>query len=40
MTGFGELVHGERESLVGGYSWQRSGPAVGSLWPNVGGGAT
>jgi Sigma-70, region 4 len=38
MTGPREVVHGERESFVGGYRWQRSGPALGSPRPNVGGG--
>jgi hypothetical protein len=26
VTGPRELVHGERESFIGGYRWQRSGP--------------
>jgi hypothetical protein len=40
VTGPREVVHGERESFVGGYRWQRSGPAVGSPGLNVGGGST
>jgi hypothetical protein len=38
LTGPRELVHGERESFIGGYRWQRSGPGVGSPGPSVGGG--
>jgi hypothetical protein len=40
MTGLRELVHGKREPFIGGYGWQRSGPAVGSPGLNVGGGGT
>ena len=40
VTGSRELVHGERESFIGGYGWQGSGPSVGSPRPNVGGGGT
>ena len=40
VTGPLELVHGERESFIGGYSWQLSGPAVGSPGTNDGGGGT
>ena len=29
MTGPRELVHGERESFIGRYRWQRSEPGVG-----------
>jgi hypothetical protein len=39
-TGPLELVHGERESFIGGYSWQLSGPGFGRPGPNVGGGGT
>lgn len=38
MTGPRELVHGERESFIGGYRWQRSGLGVGSPRLNAGGG--
>ena len=38
MTGPRELVHGERESFIGEYSWQRSGLGVGSRGLSVGGG--
>jgi hypothetical protein len=37
VTGPRKLVHGERESFIGGYGWQRTGPSVGSPGPNVGG---
>lgn len=40
VTARRELVHGEPESFVGGYGWQRSGPAAGSPGPNAVGGAT
>jgi acyl-CoA synthetase (AMP-forming)/AMP-acid ligase II len=40
LTGPRKLVHGERESFIGGYGWQRSGPSVGSPGPDVGGGCT
>jgi NADP-dependent 3-hydroxy acid dehydrogenase YdfG len=40
VTGPRELVHGERESFVGGYRWQRSGLRVGSPGLHVGGGGT
>jgi hypothetical protein len=35
-----ELVHGEPESFIGGYSWQPSGPGFGTPGLNVGGGGT
>ena len=38
VTGPRELVHGERESFIGGYRWQRSGLAVGSPAMSAGGG--
>jgi len=38
MTGPRELVHGERESFIGEYSWQRSGLGVGSPAMSVAGG--
>ncbi len=38
VTGPRELVHGERESFIGEYRWQRSGLAVGSPAMNAGGG--
>lgn len=37
MTGPRKLVHGERESFIGGYRWQRNGPAPGSPVTNAGG---
>ena len=37
LTG-GELVLGERDLFMGGYSWQRSRPGVGSSGLHVGGG--
>jgi hypothetical protein len=40
VTGLPQLVHGERESFIRGYGWQRSGLSVGSREPNVGGGGT
>ena len=40
LTGPRKLVHGERESFIGGHGWQRSGPSDGSPGPNVGGGGT
>jgi hypothetical protein len=40
VTGPHELVHGERESLIGGYRWQRSGLWVGRPGPHVGGDGT
>ena len=41
MTGPRELVHGERESFIGEYSWQRSGLGVGSpAMSAVGGGCS
>jgi hypothetical protein len=40
VTGPRELVHGERKSFVGGYSWQRSGLGVGTPGLYVGGGGT
>jgi hypothetical protein len=40
VTGFRELVHGERESFVGGYRCQRSASWVGRPGPHVGGGGT
>jgi short-subunit dehydrogenase involved in D-alanine esterification of teichoic acids len=39
-TGPRELVHGERESFIGGYRWQRRGSAVGSPGLHVCGGDT
>jgi putative ABC transport system permease protein len=38
VTGPRELVHGERESFIGEYSWQRSGLGVGSPAMSVAGG--
>ena len=38
VTGPRELVHGERESFIGGYRWQRSGLGVGIPARNAGGG--
>jgi alkylation response protein AidB-like acyl-CoA dehydrogenase len=38
LTGPREVVHGERESFLGGYEWQRSGLGVGSPGLNVRGG--
>ena len=40
MTGPRELVHGEGESFIGGYRWQRSGLRVISPGLNVAGGGT
>lgn len=40
VTGPRELVHGERESFIGGYRWQRSGLGAGSPVTNAGGGCT
>lgn len=40
MPGLRKLVRGEREPFVGGYARRHGRPAVGSLWPDVGGGAT
>lgn len=38
LTGPREVVHGERESFIGEYSWQRSGLGVGSPAMSVAGG--
>jgi hypothetical protein len=38
LTGTRELIHGERESFIGRYRWQRSGLGVGSAALNCGGG--
>jgi transposase len=38
VTGPRELVHGERESFIGGYRWQRIGLGAGSPVTNGGGG--
>ncbi|ETA99591.1 hypothetical protein O982_06140, partial [Mycobacterium avium 10-5581] len=38
VTGPREVVHGERESFIGEYSWQRSGLGVGSPAMSVAGG--
>nr|WP_072501191.1 DUF6188 family protein [Mycobacterium intracellulare] len=38
LTGPREMVHGERESFIGGYRWQRSGPAPDSPVTNAGDG--
>jgi hypothetical protein len=40
VTGPREVVHGERESFLGGYGWQRSGLGVGSPGLNVAGGGS
>ena len=40
VTGLRKLVHGERESFLGGYGWQPSGLGVGSPGLNVSGGGT
>src|ERR1700757_2919764 len=37
LAGPRELVHGERESFIGGYLWQLSGPEIGGLGCAVGG---
>jgi hypothetical protein len=40
LTRPGELIHGERESFIGGYRQRRSGIGVGRPGANVGGGGT